>query len=315
MPNSLDYNLSGKKVFVAGHKGLVGSAIYRRLQQENCQILTASHKDLDLCCQQDVYDWFEANKPDAVFLSAAKVGGIYANSMYPAEFIYNNLMIEANIIQASFQHKVQKLLFLGSSCIYPKFAPQPMPESCLLTGELEPTNEWYAIAKITGIKLCQAYQKQYGSNFISAMPTNLFGINDNFHPENGHVPAALLQRFHNAKIAGDKEVVIWGTGTPLREFLYSDDLADALIFLMKNYNGYEHVNVGTGKEISIADFASKIKKVTGFTGSLVFDTSKPDGTPRKLLDVSKLKELGWEAKISLDDGLKSYYQWFLDNKK
>ncbi|HEY9887292.1 MAG TPA: GDP-L-fucose synthase [Candidatus Obscuribacterales bacterium] len=302
------------KIYVAGHKGLVGGAVVRALTAEGyTNLVLRSSQELDLRNQQQVEDFFATEKPDYVFLAAAKVGGIQANNTYRAEFLYDNLMIEANIIHSAYRHQVQKLLFLGSSCIYPKLCPQPMREEYLLTGFLEPTNEPYAIAKIAGLKLCENYCRQYGVNFISAMPTNLYGINDNFDLANSHVLPALVRKFHEAKVNQSPTVTVWGTGEPLREFLYVDDLAAALIFLMKNYDQTEFVNVGTGEEISIKELALTIKAVVGYTGELVFDTSKPDGTPRKLLDVSRLRELGWEAQTSLKAGIEQTYAWFLDN--
>jgi GDP-L-fucose synthase len=309
----MNYALNNKRVWVTGHNGMVGSAIIRGLSNEDCEIITVSRDKLDLRDSSSVSEWMKKNKPEAVFIASAKVGGIHANSYYSAEFLYDNLMIEANIIHNAWKNDVEKLLFLGSSCIYPRNTVQPITEEALLTGELEPTNEWYAIAKIAGIKLCQSYRQQYGVQFISAMPTNLYGAGDNFHPENSHVPAALLSRFHNAKVNNDKQCVVWGSGTPKREFMFVDDLADALVFLMKNYSGYSHINVGTGVDIAIRDFASKVKDCVAYQGELVFDESKPDGMPRKVLDVSKLTELGWTAKFSLDDGLKQYYEWFKKN--
>ncbi len=309
----MSFQLKNKTVWVAGHKGMVGGALTRRLEQENCTILTCDRSEVDLTRQDQVEAWMKEHQPNAVFVAAAKVGGIHANNTYPAQFIYQNLMIECNIIHAAHRNGVEKLMFLGSSCIYPKMCPQPMNEESLMTGPLEPTNEWYAVAKIAGIKLCQAYRKEYGDDFISVMPTNLYGSGDNFHPDNAHVPAALLQRFHNAQENGDESVVVWGTGSPKREFLYVDDMADACIYVMENYSDHEHVNIGTGEDISIKDFAQKIKDTVGFEGALVFDTSKPDGTPRKLMDVSKLTSMGWTAKTSLDDGLKNYYDWFQNN--
>ncbi|KAL9271454.1 putative GDP-L-fucose synthase 2, partial [Drosera capensis] len=304
------------KIFVAGHRGLVGSAIVRRLQTLGfTNLVLRSHADLDLTIQSAVDAFFASEKPRFVILAAAKVGGIHANNTYPADFISVNLMIQTNVIHSSYNHGVEKLLFLGSSCIYPKFAPQPIPESALLTGELEPTNEWYAVAKIAGIKMCQAYRKQYGWDAISGMPTNLYGPNDNFHPENSHVLPALMRRFHEAKTRGDKVVVVWGTGAPLREFLHVDDLADAVVFLMDRYSGMSHLNVGSGKEVSIKELAELVKEVVGFDGEIVWDKSKPDGTPRKLMDSSKLMELGWEPKISLRDGLVDTYEWYLENVK
>lgn len=303
------------KIYVAGHRGLVGSAICRRLQALGYQkLLTRTHSELDLREQEAVRAFFELEKPDYVFLAAAKVGGIYANNTYPADFMRDNLQIQTNVIDAAWQNGVQKLQFLGSSCIYPKFAPQPMSEDCLLTGILEPTNEWYAIAKIAGIKMCQAYKRQYGFNAISLMPTNLYGQGDNFHPENSHVLPALLRRFHEAKVEGKTEVVIWGTGTPRREFIYVDDLADAAVFLMEHYDGEEFVNVGWGEDIAIGELAELIQEIVGFSGKLEFDSSKPDGTPRKLLDISRLKSLGWSPQISLKEGIKSTYVWFLEHQ-
>lgn len=303
-----------EKIYVAGHRGLVGSAIYRRLQALGYEkLITRTHNELNLTEQAAVRAFFELEKPDYVFLAAAKVGGIYANNTYPAEFIRDNLQIQTNVIDAAWRNGVQKLQFLGSSCIYPKFAPQPMSEDCLLTGVLEPTNEWYAIAKIAGIKMCQAYKRQYGFNAISLMPTNLYGEGDNFHPENSHVLPALIRRFHEAKVEGKTEVVVWGTGKPRREFLHVDDLADAAVFLMQYYDGEEFVNVGWGEDIAIGELAELIKDIVGFSGKLEFDSSKPDGTPRKLLDISRLKSLGWSPQISLKEGIKSTYVWFLEH--
>ncbi|XP_027069727.1 putative GDP-L-fucose synthase 2 [Coffea arabica] len=302
------------KIYVAGHRGLVGSAVVRKLQSLGfTNLLLRTHAELDLTVQSAVDAFFAAEKPRYVILSAAKVGGIHANNTYPADFITINLQIQTNIITSSFSHGVKKLLFLGSSCIYPKFAPQPIPESALLTGPLEPTNEWYAVAKIAGIKMCQAYRLQHKFDAISAMPTNLYGPNDNFHPENSHVLPALLRRFHEAKVRGDERVVVWGSGTPLREFLHVDDLADAVVFLLENYSGLEHVNVGSGKEVSIKELAELVREVVGFEGELVWDKSKPDGTPRKLMDNSKIESLGWQPKISLKDGLADTYKWYLEN--
>ncbi|KAL3532959.1 hypothetical protein ACH5RR_006480 [Cinchona calisaya] len=302
------------KIYVAGHRGLVGSAVVRKLQSLGfSNLLLRTHSDLDLTVQSSVDAFFAAEKPQYVILAAAKVGGIYANNTYPADFITINLQIQTNVITSSFSHGVKKLLFLGSSCIYPKFAPQPIPESALLTGPLEPTNEWYAIAKIAGIKMCQAYRLQFGFDAISAMPTNLYGPNDNFHPENSHVLPALLRRFHEAKVRGDERVVVWGSGTPLREFLHVDDLADAVVFLLENYSGLGHVNVGSGKEVSIKELAELVKEVVGFEGELVWDSTKPDGTPRKLMDNSMIESLGWKPKISLKDGLGGTYKWYLEN--
>jgi len=293
---------------------MVGSSIVRRLASENCEVLTVEKKEIDLTRQKEVEEWLALNQPDVIFLAAAKVGGIKANDTLPAEFLYDNLMIETNIINAAYKIDIEKLLFLGSSCIYPRDASQPMSENTLLTGPLEKTNEWYAVAKIAGIKLCQAYRVQYGSDFISVMPSNLYGPGDNFHPEYSHVPAALIKRFHEAKIAGSSVVTVWGTGTPKREFLHVDDLADACIFLMKHYSDFSHINVGTGTDITIRDFAEVIKRVVDYEGDIIFDTSRPDGTPRKVLDVSKINKLGWQAHISLDEGLEQYYTWFKTNQ-
>jgi GDP-L-fucose synthase len=302
------------KTYIAGHRGLVGSAIMRKLKKEGYNnLFYRTSSELDLRRQEKVEEFFKEEKPEYVILAAAKVGGIQANDKYSAEFLYDNLMIESNVIEAAYQNNVKKLLFLGSSCIYPKFADQPMKEDYLLTGKLESTNEGYAIAKITGIKLCEHYNRQYGTNFISAMPTNLYGPNDNFDLETSHVLPALIRKFHEAKVNDEDEVVIWGTGKPKREFLHVDDLADALLFLMNNYNGDQFVNVGVGKDISILELAQLIKDVVGFEGEIVNDLSKPDGTPRKLLDVSKLNYLGWEAQITLEEGIRDTYQWFKEN--
>jgi GDP-L-fucose synthase len=302
------------KIYVAGHRGLVGSAIMRKLKKEGYNNLVyRTSSELDLRRQEKVEEFFEEEKPEYVILAAAKVGGIQANDKYSAEFLYDNLMIETNVIDAAYQNDVKKLLFLGSSCIYPKFADQPMKEDYLLSGKLESTNEGYAVAKITGIKLCEHYNKQYGTNFISAMPTNLYGPNDNFDLETSHVLPALIRKFHEAKVNDENEVVIWGTGKPRREFLHVDDLADALLFLMNNYDGDQFVNVGVGKDISILELAELIKDIVGFEGEIVNDLSKPDGTPRKLLDVSRLNDLGWEAQISLEEGIKDTYKWFKES--
>jgi len=299
------------KIYIAGHTGLVGSAILRCLQKNGyTNLIFKDIKDLDLRRQQDVEDFFAQEQPEYVFLSAAKVGGILANNTYPAQFIYDNLMIATNIIHAAYLYKGKKLLFLGSSCIYPKMAAQPIKEEYLLTGSLEPTNEAYAIAKIAGLELCKFYRKEYGCNFISAMPTNLYGINDNFDLENSHVLPALIRKFHEAKANDKEEVVIWGTGSPKREFLYVDDLADALLFLMQNYESEEPINIGTGDDIAISELAGIVKEVTGFLGKIVFDTSKPDGTPRKWLDVSKIHNLGWKHKTELKDGVTKVYEWY-----
>ena len=308
------FDLAGKRVYVAGHAGMAGSAIARRLTHENCEILTAGHGALDLADQTQTERWFVREMPDAVFLAAARVGGISANNSYPAAFIGDNLAIALNVIRAAHAASVKKLLFLGSSCIYPRLATQPVSEEELLTGPLEPTNEWYAVAKIAGIKLCQAYRRQFGDDFISVMPTNLYGPGDNYHPEHSHVPAALIRRFHEAKVSGAPNVAVWGTGTPRREFLSADDLADACVFVMKHYSGDNFLNVGTGEDVTIADFARLVAEVVGYRGALVFDTSRPDGTPRKLLDVSKLTALGWRAKTPLRDGLKAAYADFCSRK-
>ncbi len=303
------------RIYLAGHHGLVGSAIKRRLEQEGyTQIITRSSQELDLRRQEATEAFFTRERPEYVFLAAAKVGGIVANNSYPAEFIYDNLMIEANIIAAAHRAGARKLLFLGSSCIYPKFAPQPMTEDCLLTGILEPTNEPYAIAKIAGIKMCQAYRRQYGCNFIAVMPTNLYGPGDNFDLETSHVVPAMLRKFHEAKIRGDRAVTLWGTGTPRREFLHVDDLADACVYLMNRYDEGEIINIGVGKDISIRELAELIQQIVGFRGEIVWDASKPDGTPRKLLNVNRLAERGWRARLSLEEGLMQTYAWYRDNQ-
>jgi GDP-L-fucose synthase len=300
------------KIYVAGHRGLVGSAIYRRLVADGyTNLLARTSKELDLTRQAEVEDFFEKEKPAYVFLAAAKVGGILANNTYPADFIYRNIMIQTNVIHSSFRHGTQKLLFLGSSCIYPKFSPQPMKEEYLLTGLLEPTNEPYAVAKIAGIKMCQSYNRQHGTNYISVMPTNLYGPFDNFDLETSHVLPALIRKFHEAKMELRPEVTIWGTGTVKREFLYIEDLADACLFLMERYDGSEIVNIGTGEEILISDLAILVKEVVGYQGGIVYDRSKPDGTPRKLLDVSKMDSLGWHAKTGLREGVTKTYEWYV----
>jgi len=308
------FQLEGKRVLVAGHRGMVGAAIERRLASERCVILTVDRARVDWRDQSAARAWMDGAKPDAVFLAAAKVGGILANDTYPADFLFDNLMIEANVIDAAYRAKVAKLVFLGSSCIYPKFAPQPISEESLLTGPLEPTNEWYAIAKIAGIKLCQAYRKQYGCDFISAMPTNLYGPGDNFDLNTSHVIPALMRKAHDAKANGVHEVVIWGSGTPRREFLHVDDCAAALVHLMKVYSGDSHVNVGSGEDITILDLMKVVASVVGFRGTITRDETKPDGTPRKLMDSSKLRALGWVPKIGLQNGLSETYEWFLANK-
>jgi GDP-L-fucose synthase len=303
------------KIYVAGHRGLVGSAIVRMLNEKGFKnIVFRTSKELDLRDKFAVDTFFAEEKPEFVFLAAAKVGGIVANNQYPADFIRDNLLIQTNIIDAAYRNNVKKLLFLGSTCIYPKLAPQPLKEEYLLTGLLEPTNEPYAIAKIAGIKMCESYNRQYGTEYISVMPTNLYGENDNFDLHTSHVLPALIRKFHEAKENNAEFVEVWGTGTPKREFLYADDLADACIYLMNNYTGNEIVNIGVGEDISIKELAEKIKKVVGYTGEIKFDTTKPDGTPRKLVDVKKLNLLGWRAKTSLDDGLKKAYNWFIENE-
>jgi GDP-L-fucose synthase len=302
------------RIYVAGHGGLVGGAIVRRLQAEGYEnVLTAARSALDLRRQREVEDFFAAERPAYVFLSAAKVGGIHANSTYPADFIRDNLQIQTNIIDAAWRNGTSKLLFLGSSCIYPRLAPQPMPESALLTGPFEPTNEWYAIAKVAGIKLCQAYRRQYGFNAIAAMPTNLYGPGDNFSAQDSHVLPALLRRFHEARENAQSEVIVWGTGTPRREFLYVDDLADAAIFLMRKFDGEDLVNVGWGEDVSIRELAETIAEIVGWHGNLIFDAQRPDGMPRKLLDVSKMRALGWNARVRLREGITSTYEWFVAN--
>jgi GDP-L-fucose synthase len=309
----IPFDLSNRRIWVAGHHGMVGSAVVRRLASENVETLTVGRKHVDLRRQADVEGWMAKNRPDVVVVAAATVGGILANSTRPAEFIYDNLMIEANIIQAAHQIGVARLLFLGSTCIYPRLANQPMAEDELLTGPLEPTNQWYAIAKIAGIKLCQAFRSQYDCDFISAMPTNLYGPEDNFDLNSSHVIPALMRKMHDAKSRGDDGVEVWGTGNPTREFLHVDDLADALVFLLKNYDDAEHINIGTGEEISIADLARLIARVVGFEGRIDFATDKPDGTPRKVSDVQRLKDNGWQATTPLEDGLRSAYNWYLAN--
>jgi len=312
---STPFELKGKTVFVAGHRGMVGAALVRRLARENVEILTAGRAELDLRDQAAVFDWFASKKPQAVFLAAAKVGGIVANNTLRAEFLYDNLAIAANVIHAAHLNRAEKLMFLGSSCIYPKLAPQPLREDHMLTGPLEITNEPYAVAKIAGIKMAEAYRSQYGSDFISVMPTNLYGPGDNYHPEYSHVVAALIRRFHEAKLAGASNVTVWGTGTPRREFLYVDDMADACVHLMKVHSSSDMVNIGTGEDISIAEFAQTVARIVGYAGTISYDTSRPDGTPRKLLDVSRLATLGWRARTSLEDGIALAYRAYLDESK
>ncbi|HFK1762458.1 GDP-fucose synthetase [Bacillus wiedmannii] len=304
------------RIYVAGHRGLVGSAILRKLEEQGyTNLVYKTSKELDLRDPRQVEEFFQKEKVDYVFLAAAKVGGIVANNQYPADFIRDNLMIQTNVIDSAYRSGVEKLLFLGSTCIYPKLAPQPLKEEYLLTGELEPTNEPYALAKIAGIKMCESYNRQYGTKYISAMPTNLYGENDNFDLHTSHVLPALIRKFHEAKENNAEFVEVWGTGTPLREFLYSDDLADACVYLMNNYEDNEIVNIGVGEDLSIKELAEKVKATVGFTGELRFDTSKPDGTPRKLVDVTKINALGWKATTSLDEGLKKAYDWFLQTEK
>lgn len=308
------FPLEGRRVLVAGHRGMVGSALLRRLAREKCDVVTLGRDDADLRRQAETEAAMTALRPDVVFIASARVGGILANSIRPADFLYDNLMIAGNLVEAARQINVQKLLFLGSSCIYPRMAKQPISEDELLAGPLEPTNQWYAIAKIAGLKLCAAYRRQYGCDFISAQPTNLYGPGDNYDLQGSHVIPALIAKTHMAKVSGQKQVGVWGTGTPRREFLHVDDLADALIFLINHYSGEEHINVGWGEDISIADVARTIERVTGFEGALTFDTSKPDGPPRKLLDTRKLNDMGWRPTIRLDEGLADAYRWYLENK-
>jgi len=314
MPDApIAFPLAGRKVYVAGHRGMVGSALLRRLARAECEVLTATHAELDLKRQRDTEDWLKRQKPDAVFVAAATVGGILANDTRPAEFLYDNLMIAANVIEASRQAGVKKLLFLGSSCIYPRLAPQPMAEEALLTGPLEPTNEWYAIAKIAGLKLCEAYRKQWGADFISAQPTNLYGPGDTYDARASHVIPALILKLHRAKLARAAEVEIWGTGTPRREFLHVDDLADALVFLMERYSGASHVNIGWGSDVSIAELAQAVADIVGYAGRFRYDTAMPDGAPQKLLNVRRLAALGWRPRIALKDGLADAYRWFSEH--
>ncbi len=307
-----EFSLAGRRVFVAGHRGMVGSACVRRLAREGCEVLVAGRDTLDLIRQAAVEDWMAEARPEVVVVAAAKVGGILANDTYPAEFLYENLMIEANLIHAAQRTGVAKLLFLGSSCIYPRKAPQPIGEDSLLTGPLEPTNEWYAVAKIAGIKLCQAYRRQYGCDFISAMPSNLYGPNDYFHPERSHVIPGMMRRFHEATASGDASVTCWGTGTPRREFLHVDDLAEACVFLLRQYSDAPHLNVGTGADISIRDLAEAMARVTGFQGEIAWDRTKPDGTMLKRMDTARINALGWAPAIGFEQGLAETYRWFLD---
>lgn len=307
------FDLAGKRVWVAGHRGMVGSALVRRLADEDCEVITANRDIVDLADQTAVRRWMQANRPDAIFLAAAKVGGILANDSYPADFLYDNLMIAANVIEAAHREDVGRLCFLGSSCIYPKLTTQPIQEDSLLTGALEPTNEWYAVAKIAGLKLSQAYRRQHGRDYISAMPTNLYGPGDNFDLQSSHVLPALIRKAHEAKLAGADSITIWGSGTPRREFLHVDDCADACVHLMKTYSDFEHVNVGSGADLTILELTEMICEVVGFEGAIVLDTNKPDGTPRKLMSRDKLRAMGWEPRITLEDGVASTYRWFLEN--
>lgn len=306
-------SLRNKKIWVAGHRGMVGSALVRRLTSEGCTLLTATRSQLNLELQDETLRFVSSERPDVVIIAAAKVGGIAANSRYPADFLYRNLMIQSNIMEASHRNNVEKLLFLGSSCIYPKFAAQPITEDALLTGSLEPTNEWYAIAKIAGIKAAQAYRIQYGRDFISGMPTNLYGPHDNYDLESSHVMPALIRKMHEAKVSGAASVTIWGTGKPRREFMHADDCADALVHILKNYSSLEHINVGVGEDVTIGDLAILIARVVGYSGAIVQDESKPDGTPRKLMSPERLKSLGWSPRISLEAGIHNAYRWYLDN--
>lgn len=308
-----DLSLAGKRVFVAGQRGMVGSALARRLRQEDCELLLAGRDVVDLQDQAATFDWMARERPDVVIVAAAKVGGILANDSYPADFLYQNLAIAANCIESAHRADVDRLLFLGSSCIYPKFAEQPIVEEALLTGPLEPTNEWYAVAKIAGIKLCQAHRRQYGRDYISAMPTNLYGPGDNFDLQSSHVLPALIRKAHQARLDGEAAMTVWGTGTPRREFLHADDCADACVHLLKTYSDDIHVNVGSGEDVTIADLARMVCAVVGFEGELIFDTSKPDGTPRKLMSADRLRASGWRPRIGLEDGIASTYRWFLDH--
>ena len=307
------YNIENRKIWIAGHKGMVGNALVRRLENENVTLLTATREECDLTQKEKVDSWLNENKPDAIILAAAKVGGIHANNTYPADFLFENLSIQNNVIHGAYTNNVKKLLFLGSSCIYPKQAPQPLKEEYLLTGSLEPTNEAYALAKLSGIKLCQSYRKQYDCDFISCIPTNLYGVGDNYSGDNAHLPAALIESLHNAKINNEPEITIWGSGKPLREFLDVDELADACIFLLQNYSGLEPINIGSGKELSVNDFAKLVAEIIGYEGAIKNDSSKPDGTPRKRLELAKMNGLGWRAKTNLKEGLKKAYIDYLEN--
>ena len=307
----MSYDLTGKRIWVAGHRGMVGSAVVRRLGSEDCDVITVGRDIVDLKRQAEVEAFLRDTRPDAIVMAAAKVGGILANDTRPAEFLYDNLIIEANIVQAAHEADVNRFLFMGSSCIYPMLAPQPITEAALLTGPLEPTSEWYAIAKIAGIKLMQAYRKQYGRDYISAMPTNLYGPGDNFDLQSSHVMPALIRKAHEAKLRGDKEITVWGTGSPRREFLHADDCADALVFLLKNYSGYEHVNVGSGQDLTILELTELVCRVVGFKGKIVHDLSRPDGTPRKLMSTDKLRRMGWTPSIGIETGIVDTYKWYL----
>lgn len=309
-----EFSLQGRRVWVAGHRGMVGAALVRRLAREACTLLTVDRSQLDLRRQAEVEAWMERERPDVVFIAAATVGGIHANDSFPARFLYDNLVIETNIIHAAHRIGVAKLVFLGSSCIYPRLAEQPMREDALLTGPLEPTNQWYAVAKIAGIKLCQAYRREYGCDYISAMPTNLYGPGDNFHPQNSHVAAALIARFAQAAQDGLEEISIWGSGSPRREFLHVDDLADGLVFLLRHYSGEEHINIGTGSDVTIRELAEMLARISGWQGRLVFDRSRPDGAPQKLMDNSRIAAMGWQSAIPLERGLQAAYDWFRQNQ-
>lgn len=311
--NNLPYTLTNKRIWIAGHNGMIGSALVSRLANENCEILSVSHDELDLRDQAATEAWIIANKPDAIFLAAATVGGIQANDTRPAEFLYDNLAIETNVIHGAWKAGVEKLMFLGSNCIYPREAPQPISEDSLLTGPLEPTNQWYAVAKIAGLKMCQAYRRQYGCDFISVQPASAYGPGDNFDPESSHVIPALITKANNAKIIGSEKIKVWGTGTPLREYIFVDDLADALVFLMKGYSKEDHINVGTGEEVSIRELTELVVRTVGFDGKLSFDNSKPDGVPRKLLDSKRIQKMGWRPQTSLQQGLKKTYEWYKEN--